>query len=229
MPGKRLLAILSILFLTDLCAICAGPTTARNGMVASSEPLASQAGVQILQAGGNAVDAAAAVGFALAVTFPQAGNLGGGGFMLIRKANGEAVVMDYREEAPEAATRTMFLDANGKLIPDAAPSARERRPFPERSRALCSRKKNTVALVLRGSSRLRFVWRETVSSSVSRISKAFGPTANFLKIRRLAPHFPPQWKALSSRRDLSPAGSCPDADSHRPKWTERLLLWSDRK
>src|SRR5579862_9860276 len=109
MPGKRLLAILTILFLTDLCAICAGPTLARHGMVASSEPLASQAGVQILEAGGNAVDAAVAVGFALAVTFPRAGNVGGGGFMLIRMASGEAVVIDYREEAPEAATRTMYL------------------------------------------------------------------------------------------------------------------------
>ena len=89
-------------------------------MVASSEPLASQAGVEILQAGGNAVDAAVAVGFTLAVTFPQAGNLGGGGFMLIRMANGDAIVVDYREQAPAAATRGMYQDAQGNLIPGAS-------------------------------------------------------------------------------------------------------------
>jgi gamma-glutamyltranspeptidase/glutathione hydrolase len=89
-------------------------------MVASSEALASQAGVQILRAGGNAVDAAVAVGFALAVTHPEAGNVGGGGFMLIRLANGEAVVVDYREAAPAAASRNMYLNSNGEVIPDAS-------------------------------------------------------------------------------------------------------------
>jgi gamma-glutamyltranspeptidase/glutathione hydrolase len=93
------------------------PVAGRNGMVASSEPLASQVGVEILRAGGNAVDAAVAVGFALAVTFPQAGNLGGGGFMLIRLAKGDAVVVDYREQAPAAASRTMYQDAQGNLVP----------------------------------------------------------------------------------------------------------------
>ena len=89
-------------------------------MVVSSEPLASQAGVEILQAGGNAVDAAVAVGFTLAVTFPQAGNLGGGGFMLIRMARGDSIVVDYREQAPAAATRGMYQDAQGNLIPGAS-------------------------------------------------------------------------------------------------------------
>lgn len=96
------------------------PVAARHGMVASSEPLASEVGVEILRAGGNAVDAAVAVGFALAVTYPQAGNLGGGGFMLIRMANGQAVVVDYREEAPGSASRDMYLDANGELKPEAS-------------------------------------------------------------------------------------------------------------
>jgi len=96
------------------------PVASRRGMVVSSEPLASEAGVEMLRSGGNAVDAAVAVGFALAVTHPAAGNLGGGGFMLIRRASGEALVVDYREEAPTAASRRMYLDAHGELIPEAS-------------------------------------------------------------------------------------------------------------
>jgi gamma-glutamyltranspeptidase/glutathione hydrolase len=95
------------------------PVAARQGMVVASEPLAAEAGLEILRAGGNAVDAAVAVGFALAVTHQEAGNIGGGGFMLVRLAGGEAVVVDYREEAPAAASRDMFLDARGELIPEA--------------------------------------------------------------------------------------------------------------
>ena len=86
-----------------------------HAMVASDAPLASQAGVEILQKGGNAVDAAVAVGFALAVDFPEAGNIGGGGYMVIRMADGRTAALDYREIAPLAATRDMYLDANGKL------------------------------------------------------------------------------------------------------------------
>jgi gamma-glutamyltranspeptidase/glutathione hydrolase len=89
-------------------------------MVASSEALASGVGVEILRAGGNAVDAAVAVGFALAVTHPVAGNIGGGGFMLIRLAKGDAVVVDYREAAPAAASRNMYINSNGQVVPDAS-------------------------------------------------------------------------------------------------------------
>ena len=88
-------------------------------MVASQEALATQIGVDILKRGGNAVDAAVAVGFALAVTLPQAGNLGGGGFMLVHDAeSGETVAIDYREKAPVAASRDMFLDAAGNADPE---------------------------------------------------------------------------------------------------------------
>ena len=96
------------------------PVAARNGMVVSSEQHASEAGVEIMKAGGNAVDAAVAVGFALAVTHPFAGNIGGGGFMLVRMASGEAVFVDYREEAPGKAARNMYLDAQGNLVPQAS-------------------------------------------------------------------------------------------------------------
>ena len=97
------------------CAFSFTPVAARHGMVASSEPLATDVGVAILRDGGNAVDAAVAVGFALAVTHPVAGNLGGGGFMLIRLAKGDAVVVDYREAAPAAASRNMYLTSSGQL------------------------------------------------------------------------------------------------------------------
>jgi gamma-glutamyltranspeptidase/glutathione hydrolase len=120
-PRKRLIAAPALLAaLLALPTYALTPVAGRNGMVASSEPLSSQAGVEILQAGGNAVDAAVAVGFALAVTFPQAGNLGGGGFMLIRMANGDAIVVDYREQAPAAAAREMYQDAQGNVIPHAS-------------------------------------------------------------------------------------------------------------
>lgn len=84
-------------------------------MVVSEERLASEAGVEMLRKGGNAVDAAVATGFALAVTYPEAGNIGGGGYMVIRMADGRTAAIDYREMAPQAATRDMYLDADGKL------------------------------------------------------------------------------------------------------------------
>lgn len=91
-----------------------------HAMVVSDEALASEAGVEILKKGGNAVDAAVAVGFALAVVEPAAGNIGGGGFMLVRPRNGRAKFIDYREEAPKRATRDMYVDAQGNIIPDAS-------------------------------------------------------------------------------------------------------------
>ncbi|MDA1076897.1 MAG: gamma-glutamyltransferase, partial [Proteobacteria bacterium] len=87
-----------------------------NGMVASRSQIASVVGATILSEGGNAIDAAVAVGFALAVTYPSAGNLAGGGFMLIRLADGTVVANDHRETAPAAASRDMYLDAEGNLI-----------------------------------------------------------------------------------------------------------------
>src|SRR3954454_20717506 len=91
------------------------PVIAKHGMVASQEKRATHVGVEILKAGGNAVDAAVAVGFTLAVTHPQAGNIGGGGFMLVHMAaRNETIAIDYRETAPAAATATMFLDERGE-------------------------------------------------------------------------------------------------------------------
>src|SRR5262245_29795905 len=94
------------------------PLAAKHGMVVSVHELASRTGVEILQKGGNAIDAAVAVALVLAVVWPEAGNLGGGGFMLIRKADGTEEAIDYRERAPLAATRDMYLDSKGNVIED---------------------------------------------------------------------------------------------------------------
>src|SRR5262249_32269750 len=96
------------------------PVRARHGMVASTSEIASRVGVEIMQRGGNAVDAAVAVGLALAVVWPAAGNLGGGGFMMIRRSDGRTEIVDYREKAPAAATRKMYLDKAGKVIEGAS-------------------------------------------------------------------------------------------------------------
>ncbi|MBL8124999.1 MAG: gamma-glutamyltransferase [Blastocatellia bacterium] len=92
------------------------PVRGRHAMVASQHELASKIGIEILKKGGNAVDAAIAVGIALAVVYPEAGNLGGGGFMLIRSKDGSTKAIDYREMAPKAASRDVFVDSKGELI-----------------------------------------------------------------------------------------------------------------
>src|SRR5437762_10095228 len=96
------------------------PARGKHGMVASVDPIASRVGVDIMQRGGNAVDATVAVALTLAVTWPEAGNLGGGGFMLIRNADGTEEAIDYRERAPLSASRNMYLDASGNVIKDAS-------------------------------------------------------------------------------------------------------------
>ncbi|MDD4977454.1 MAG: gamma-glutamyltransferase [Gallionella sp.] len=98
----------------------ATPVAARHGMVVSAQHLATQVGVDVLKAGGNAVDAAVAVGYALAVVYPAAGNLGGGGFMTLQMADGRKSFLDFREQAPLAAHANMYLDSAGKVIPGAS-------------------------------------------------------------------------------------------------------------
>jgi gamma-glutamyltranspeptidase/glutathione hydrolase len=111
--------VLLALFSTAPCGAADAPRAAAAGAVASAAPLASDAGVEILAAGGNAADAAVAVALALAVVHPQAGNLGGGGFAVVRMG-GEVAALDFRETAPAAATHDMFLDATGTPRPDAS-------------------------------------------------------------------------------------------------------------
>jgi gamma-glutamyltranspeptidase/glutathione hydrolase len=103
-------------------------------MVVTQEAAASRVGLDVLKRGGNAVDAAVAVGFALAVTLPRAGNIGGGGFMLIHRADlNETIAIDYREAAPAATTKDVFLDANGEADPFRSPIPGLRSGCPEPS------------------------------------------------------------------------------------------------
>jgi gamma-glutamyltranspeptidase/glutathione hydrolase len=92
------------------------PVSAQKAMVVTANQYATDIGIQILQRGGNAIDAAVAISFALAVSYPQAGNIGGGGFMLLRDNNGEVYTLDYREKAPIGATKDMYLEEGGKVI-----------------------------------------------------------------------------------------------------------------
>ena len=114
----RLLLVMAAVILNAQAAMAASPEAIRGtaGMVVSRSDVASNVGADVLAAGGNAIDAAVAVGFALAVTYPSAGNLGGGGFMVIRLADGNIVANDHRERAPAAAVRDMFLDADGNVV-----------------------------------------------------------------------------------------------------------------
>src|SRR5581483_3290774 len=108
--------ILPVLFIVPLGA--SEPTHAKHGMVVSMEEHGTDAGLKVLKAGGNAVDAAVAVGFALAVTHPFAGNIGGGGYMTIHMADGRNSFIDFRERAPQKASHDMYLDANGNATRD---------------------------------------------------------------------------------------------------------------
>src|SRR3984957_10111678 len=119
-PHKLLILLLMALLASAPATASTHPVHASHAMVVSVHELASHVGVEIMQAGGNAIDSAVATGFALAVVHPPAGNIGGGGFMLIRMADGKSHFLDYREMAPAAATRDMYLDAQGNVIPGAS-------------------------------------------------------------------------------------------------------------
>src|ERR1700730_16129614 len=119
-PHKLLILLLMALLASAPATASTLPVHASHAMVVSVHELASHVGVEIMQAGGNAVDAAVATGFALAVVHPAAGNIGGGGFIVLRKANSELQFLDFREKAPKAATRDMYLDAEGNVLPNAS-------------------------------------------------------------------------------------------------------------
>ncbi len=115
MARSKQILIAGIVALLAVSLQAREPVKARHAMVVAQEPLATDVGVEVLRSGGNAIDAAVAVGFALAVTHPAAGNIGGGGFLLARFADGKTTFIDFRERAPAKATKDMYLDAAGRL------------------------------------------------------------------------------------------------------------------
>jgi len=145
------------------------PEYAENGMVVSAKRLASEAGVQMLEQGGNAVDAAVATGFALAVVHPWAGNIGGGGFMVIRKPDGSVTTIDHREDAPSGATQEKFLDAEGNAV-----RSRSRRGY------LASGVPGTVAGLLKALEDHGTLDRETVMAPAIRLAREGFPLSHSL-------------------------------------------------
>jgi gamma-glutamyltranspeptidase/glutathione hydrolase len=118
-PALRTAAVSAVLVLaatTQANAASQAPVAAEHGMVVTAQHLASKVGVDVLKRGGNAIDAAVAVGYALAVVYPAAGNLGGGGFMIVQLADGRKTFLDFREKAPLAATANMYLDQGGNVV-----------------------------------------------------------------------------------------------------------------
>ena len=115
---KKTLTIITCALL--LLTSCTNRISNQNGAVSSTSRIASQVGIDILKKGGNAFDAIVATGFALAVTSPANGNLGGGGFLTARTANGELISLDFREKAPQLSYETMFLDKDGNYVKDLA-------------------------------------------------------------------------------------------------------------
>src|SRR4249920_2308637 len=118
--SSRLLAAVAAIVFTAAHAASVAPVAGEHGMVVTAHQLATKVGVDVLKKGGNAVDAAVAVGYAMAVVYPAAGNLGGGGFMTIQLADGRKTFLDFREKAPLAATPNMYLDKDGNVIKGAS-------------------------------------------------------------------------------------------------------------
>src|SRR5438477_10876313 len=114
--SARLIVAVTAIICAVAHAASVAPVASEHGMVASAHQLATKVGVDVLKKGGNAVDAAVAVGYALAVVYPAAGNLGGGGFMTIQLADGRKPFLDFRETAPKGATANMYLDKDGNVI-----------------------------------------------------------------------------------------------------------------
>ena len=209
--------ILIFLLIISSCTKNGGPidkntlhhgTIASQAMVVTAHPIASQTGIDILKNGGNAIDAAIAVQFALAVVYPAAGNIGGGGFMVIRLDNGESFTLDYREKAPSKSSKDMFLDVNKEVIKNASQLGH-----------LASGVPGTVDGMVKAHSKFGILsWEELVQPAIDLAENGFPLTKNeanglnnnlkyFKELNTLKPDFiiKPHWEEGDSifNRDLA--------------------------
>ena len=188
-------------------------------MVATDEELGSQAGVEILKRGGNAVDGAVAVAFALAVVEPAAGNIGGGGFMLVRLADGRTTFFDYREVAPAKATRDMYIKADGTLDKELSVIGYKSVAVPGTVAGL------ELALKTYGKLKLADVLAPAIHLAEDgfpdqRKTRAAigGRTHRVAAVHHQPPHLLERWKNVPSRRYVQAAGARRDSEAHCEKW-----------
>ena len=176
-------------------------------MVVSVHHLAADAGLGILEEGGNAIDAAVATGFALAVVHPSAGNLGGGGFMLIREHTGKTIFLDYREKAPLAATENMYLDASGNVIPDSSVLGYRSIATPGSVAGLvyAERKYGRLGLKRVMAPAIQLA-RDGLCSDRAGGRRALRSRSGPLS--RVVPHLSARRPLVQSRRNLPPAAAC---------------------
>src|SRR5262245_8737291 len=190
------LGMTTLLFLlaVPLHAASRLPSRGKHAMVASVDAIASRVGADVMKRGGNAVDAAVAVAFALAVTWPEAGNLGGGGFMLVRTPDGKCEAIDYREVAPAAASRNMYLDAAGKVTKESTLGYR------------ASGVPGTVAgLALAHKRYGKLPWRELVEPARRLAAEGFVVSDDLARSFRAKEHerlreFPESWRIFGEHR-----------------------------
>lgn len=185
MIARTLLGMILLWTAPSITAASKAPVRALNGMVVTTETRATDAGVQILKQGGNAIDAAVAVGFALAVTHPSAGNLGGGGFMIVRIARtGAVIAIDYRETAPASASRNMYQDAAGNVLPDDSTMGYRASGTPGTVAGLC------YALEKYGSLKLREVMAPAIKMAKEGIELSYFESNSLKSNAKLLERFP---------------------------------------
>ena len=237
--GTRLVATnLSVaLITTALAAQTATPTTpseeptrTQHAMVVTVQHNATDAGVEILKQGGNAVDAAVAVHFALAVVYPFAGNLGGGGFMLIRDKHGKAHFLDYREKAPAAATRDMYLDAQGNVVPGMSLIGYKASGVPGSVAGLAYAQKHYGKLTLAQdmAPAIRLATDGFVLTDAE--ARMLQTSRNVDPLPRLRPHLPARRQLLQGRRHLQATRTRRHSHPHRqrPRRRSTTAPWPTR-
>ena len=221
--SKTCVVALAFLFVTATLPTHAArqPVRARHGMAVAMEAQAVDVGVAALQKGGNAVDAAVAMGFAMAATHPFAGNLGGGGFMLIRFADGRSTFIDFREMAPAKASRNMYLDAKGELTKDSIEGWRSSGvPGTVRGFQMAVEKYGKRSWAESLAPAIQLAKGFPVSYALSESLKGSGALAQGSGIET---HLPEERRVLRRGRDARAARTRRDARAHREERRERIL------